>query len=110
MKRFLKYLAIPLFAFALVFVTGDRNANAGGFSLRIGGFGNPYYSRGFSIGNNYYPRTYRSYRYGGAYRHSYRPHYDYHPPSVYRHGNHYDYVPGHYDFHQGGHHGHHGHH
>jgi hypothetical protein len=30
-------------------------------------------------------------------------HYDDHPPSVYRHGSHYHYVPGHYDLHRSGH-------
>ena len=30
-------------------------------------------------------------------------HYDYHPGQYVPHGNHLDYVPGHYDFHQDGH-------
>jgi hypothetical protein len=30
-------------------------------------------------------------------------HYDYHPTTVYRHGNHYHVQPGHYDLHRSGH-------
>ena len=30
-------------------------------------------------------------------------HYDYHPGGFQQHGNHFHYVPGHYDFHQTGH-------
>jgi hypothetical protein len=30
-------------------------------------------------------------------------HYDYHPPTVYRHGSHYHVMPGHYDLHRSGH-------
>jgi hypothetical protein len=30
-------------------------------------------------------------------------HYDYHPGQVVPHGNHLDYVPGHYDLHRSGH-------
>lgn len=34
-------------------------------------------------------------------------HYDYHPPSLVRHRNHYHVVPGHYDYHHPYHRGHH---
>jgi hypothetical protein len=30
-------------------------------------------------------------------------HYDYHPAHLQQHGNHFHYVPGHYDYHQTGH-------
>ncbi|MCO8124537.1 hypothetical protein NHH03_22550 [Stieleria sp. TO1_6] len=118
MSRLIKLACIPALAFALVVMTGQQQAEAGGFSIRIGnsgygsyygGYGRSYgYSRGRAyLGRSYYP-GYRSYR-------SYRPHYDYHPPSLVPHRGHFDYVPGHYDFHSGGRrgghpHGHHGHH
>lgn len=46
------------------------------------------------------------YRYGGFYRgpvwHD-TTHYDYHAPSLPYHRGHYDYIPGHYHLHRGGH-------
>lgn len=88
-----------------------------------GGYGGGGYYNGGSFGvqvystprYNYAPRyassSYQNYQpsyqqnYGHS-NHSYyhdTSHYDYHGPSLQRHGNHYDYVPGHYDYHQTGH-------
>ncbi len=53
------------------------------------GFNN--YGGGFGYGNNCYGG------FGGG-------HYDYHGPSLVPHGNHLDAIPGHYDYHYGGHH------
>lgn len=35
----------------------------------------------------------------GHYGHGWRGHYDYHGPSLRWHGNHFDYIPGHYHYH-----------
>jgi hypothetical protein len=56
------------------------------------------YSPGFAFNYNSAPRYYA------------QPHWDYHPTTVRRHGNHYHVVPGHYDLHVPGRHPHHGHH
>ena len=120
-KKMLTWLAVPTLAIAFMLTSvGDTSsADAGGFSLQIGGYGN-----GFGY------RNYRSYRpsygvsrynYGGHYGSHYgtpirnyrsysQPHLDYHGPSIVPHGNHLDYVPGHYDVHYGSHYGHGGHH
>lgn len=98
-------------------LAAPKSADAGiRFSIgtRSGGFGYSNYSR---RGYNY-NRGYNNFNRGGIYGHrgygNYgrsrsfgRGHYDYHPPSLRRHGNHLDIVPGHYDYHRGGHHGHH---
>ncbi len=112
-RKKITWLAIPVLAIAFLMTSvGDpQQADAGGFSLHIGGYGGGY-------GGGY--RSYRSYRpqyYGRAYRapvynyhRSYSaPHLDYHGPSLVPHGNHLDYVPGHYDVHYGSHHGYGGH-
>lgn len=67
---------------------------------------NRNYNRGY---NTNYNSNYNWNMYGnqGYYQNSPRwhdtSHYDYHGPSLQRHGNHFDYVPGHYHFHQSGH-------
>ena len=64
-----------------------------------------YVSSGYQ---NYQPsyQSYQSYQpsygYGQSYYHN-TSHYDYHAPSLQQHRNHYDVVPGHYDYHQTGH-------
>jgi hypothetical protein len=78
-------------------------ANAGGFGFYIS---SPGYGYSVGAGNGYY----------GGYRTAYYPngwdsdhgwhdtsHYDYHPPTVVRHRNHFHVVPGHYDYHETGH-------
>ena len=67
--------------------------------------GNNYY--GNSYGNRYYDQGYgdswvgRGNRYGRVWHDT--SHYDYHQPSLVPHGDHYDYVPGHYHYHRSGH-------
>lgn len=102
-----KYLAVTASAaFALaVFAFDSREASAqcgygyGGGYNSFGYSGYAYPRTSFSIGVGSYNR-YPSYSYYG----SVRGHYDYHPPSVYRHRNHFHVSPGHYDFHRGRHH------
>jgi len=127
MSRLLKFSVLPMLTLGLVLMAGAKEADAGGFSIQIGNYGAGNYGygnqacRGYggyqslrpSYGPSiYYGRSYRpsfnSYQSYGGYR-SNRAHYDYHAPSLYRHGNHLDYVPGHYDIHHGGHGGY-GHH
>src|SRR5262245_31182271 len=90
-------------------VIASSPAKAAGFGIYVGGNG---YGYSFGTGNAYY----------GGYRKAYYPtsviydngwngdhewhdtsHYDYHPPTVVRHRNHFHYVPGHYDYHETGH-------
>ena len=60
-----------------------------------------YGNRGFGYGGHFHGRQ------GGYYRPHYdyhdTSHFDYHPGTIRRHFNHYDYVPGHYHFHRQGH-------
>jgi hypothetical protein len=102
-------LAIAFVAFAWT-VGSTSTAEAQGIHYRSRGVhidvGNPH---GYG-----YHRGYRSYGYApsyhhggwGAYYHSgfrSRGHYDYYPPRVIPHGDHYDVIPGHYRYHRGGH-------
>lgn len=113
-----RWIGIPVLAVAMLLISDTSEAKSQGFSLQVGRFGvsnfGGYSNRGFGGYNS--NRSYRSnYHYGtpvyrSNYRSSYRsyrpvtPHYDYHAPTVVPHGNHLDYVPGHYDLHYGGHH------
>ena len=114
MSSLFRLACIPVFAFGLALMTGGQKADAGGFSIHIGNYGYGNYGGYRSYRPTYNPSTY--YRHGrthaptynyyrsyGGYHHPVRPHYDYHAPSLVPHGNHLDYVPGHYDFHHGGH-------
>lgn len=127
-----KWLVLPLAAVALLLLVDTRESQAQGIRVQIGGFGinaggaycGPSVYRG---GHHFYsnqPRVY-SYSaqrpiygynqfgspygiYGGHHGVHYRgyhdtTHFDYHPPQIYRHGNHYDFLPGHYDLHRSGH-------
>lgn len=67
------------------------------FSIQIGS------SRGYS---NYGGFNRGHYGYGGGVAHRTwhdTSHYDYHPPTLVPHRNHYHVIPGHYDLHQTGH-------
>jgi hypothetical protein len=109
----MKHLLIAGVASAAAMLMGADTASA---QCGYGGYG--YSSPGLSIGYSSfsYPRTssfsigyssYPSYGYGYSSRRSYsRGHYDWHGPSLYRHGNHYHYQPGHWDYHRGRHHHH----
>lgn len=125
MMRTTRLLAIPLMAAGLLFAANITEAQAQGIRVQIGGFGvngGGYYRGGYnayshrSYGYSACPPAYgyQSFygspygNYGGyhGYHGSHRgaAHFDYHPPQVYRHGNHYDFQPGHYDLHRSGHH------
>ncbi|TWU00588.1 hypothetical protein Pla108_15400 [Botrimarina colliarenosi] len=122
-----KHLMAAAAAVALCFVAGADKAEARGFHIRAGGVhvdvGNPHgHGRGYAVG---YPAAYgyggfggHGGGYGGVHRSFYggghgghhggavwhdTTHYDWHGPSLRRHGNHYDYTPGHYDLHRDGH-------
>lgn len=123
-----KRLSAAAVAAALCFVVGAPKAEARGFHIQAGGVhvdvGNPH-GYGHGGGHGGYGGVYRSY-YGGGYGQSVgyggyggggyghgravwhdTSHYDWHAPSLQRHRNHYDYVPGHYDLHRDGHWDHH---
>ena len=120
MSRLIKLASIPVLALGLALMTDGKEADAGGFSLSIGNYGygghggvyrsyRPYTGSAYRYGRSY-TRGYHSYRGYGVYNHHpRRPHYDYHGPTLVPHGNHLDYIPGHYDFHAPGHGGHYGH-
>jgi hypothetical protein len=110
------------FTFAMVAVSAialaamdTRSATADGFSIQ---FASPGYGR-YSGRTNYPYNTYYGSRYGSYYSGygDYHPygghtwhdtsHWDYHPGGFVRHYDHYDYVPGHFDYHQEGHWDHH---
>jgi len=116
MTTFKGILTIPAVAAALFLGMDAPEAEAGGFSLRIGGGRgisinsgyNPYYRSGFNsfhsvnrglgygYGSHYSP--YRSnYRHSSHYRVPVsRSRVNYFGPSVVPHGNHFDVIPGHY--------------
>ena len=110
-KTMKRLLAVGVASIAAAFMSADT-AEAQCY------YGNSGYSRigsGISIGySNYsYPRSsfsigyssYPSYGYSSfSSRSSRRGHYDWHGPSLYPHGNHFHYVPGHWDYHRGRHH------
>ncbi len=118
-----KHLVAAAAAVALCFVAGADQAQARGFHIRAGGvhvdIGNPHGHWGgrHVVGYPGYGagRVHRSFYgagFGGGHGHGHRrwhdtSHYDYHGPSLVPHGNHYDFVPGHYDFHRSGHWDHH---
>ena len=126
MLRLGRLLALPMIAAGLLLVCNANEAQAqirvqiGGFGFNGGGGyrgGVTVYRGGHHFSSNrhsvYRPR-YGVHRYGHynspriqsyghhGYYHD-TSHFDYHAPQIYRHGNHYDFVPGHYDFHRTGH-------
>lgn len=89
----------------LLVTAGTSNAGVR-FSFGGGGYhsGHNHYGHGYrgGYGGGYgYAPTYRYYNSYPQWHNT--SHYDYHPPSLQRHRNHYHYVPGHYDYHQTGH-------
>ncbi len=61
-----------------------------------------YVSSGYQTYQPSYQSYQPSYGYGQSYYHD-TSHYDYHAPSIQRHGSHLHVTPGHYDYHQTGH-------
>lgn len=117
-----KKLLVSAAALAAVFFltsSADR-AEAVGFHVQAGGLhfdiGNPHgygaydvYRGGrYNHGRSHYAHGGRGVRSYHGYRGGYRTwhdttHLDWHPGGYVRHGNHYDYIPGHYDVHHDGH-------
>lgn len=119
-----KYLVAATAAVALCFVAGAEQAEARGFHFQSGrvhvDVGNPhrsFYGGGRSYGGGYghtvgygnrgYNQSFYRGAHGGGHGghgawHN-TSHYDWHAPSLRRHGNHFDLVPGHYDYHRTGH-------
>ncbi len=115
MFRRLTWTTVPLLAIAMAMTTDTSTAKADGFAIQVGRFGFSSYGNGYGrygghdyrnfrspSYRNYYPSD-RSYH-RGYFNHRRHPHLDWHGPSLVPHGNHLDYVPGHYDVHYGGHH------
>ncbi|WP_146523432.1 hypothetical protein [Stieleria varia] len=115
MSKVITWASSGLLAIAAMFTVSGPSANAD-FGLRPGQGG--YYARMPSYRpilpsnrtivptyryNSYSLPVYPSYRSHWNGYHPRRPHLDYHGPSLVPHGNHYDYVPGHYDLHHGNH-------
>lgn len=109
----MKVFALTAMAVAGLMWAGSRPAEAADihFGFSPYGFSSSYYSPSWHRSYYHHPRR-------GHYDWHDTSHYDYVPPRVVPHGNHYHYVPGsyiwhqdgHWDYHRGGHHGHHGHH
>lgn len=95
---------------AAVSLVQTKQADA---QIRIGiGIGSSCRSYGGGFSRSYYrPSSYGSYYSRPSFGRSYysRPyyhdtsHYDYHPTTIQRHGNHYHVIPGHYHLHRTGH-------
>jgi len=123
-----KWMVAPVFAAGMLLTADTATARAEHYALRSRGvqitIGGGHYQSNHPSYNHYnhynhygsQVRTYSSFHptmgyqsyYGGTPNSGYgahhdTSHYDYHPTEIYRHGNHYDVQPGHYDFHQEGH-------
>jgi len=86
----------------LTFVAGNTaEAGHGRRSLNFG-FSNGRFGFNIHGGHRGHRRHFGQPYYPGGWYHD-TGHYDYHPPSVQWHGDHFDYVPGHYDYHNTGH-------
>ena len=91
----------------------EKPASAGGFDIQVyrGGRNYAFSYGGHDHGGGYYGARSFYGGHGGYYCPSRRPsavwhdtsHWDYHPGEYVPHGNHYHYIPGHYDWHQDGH-------
>ncbi|MCA9231032.1 MAG: hypothetical protein KDA57_10290 [Planctomycetales bacterium] len=109
MKRFTLGLA-TLAAVAMLSVdmaTAEAAHGFRGFGIHLGGpnvhldIGNPH---GYRSHQARYPGIGHSYFHGPS-PHVWHntSHFDYHPPEHIWHGNHFDYFPGHFDYHETGH-------
>ncbi|NND99419.1 MAG: hypothetical protein HKN47_19035 [Pirellulaceae bacterium] len=106
-----KWMLAPALAAAFLFAADTTSAQAQGFHMSLGGGSCGGYGGGF------YAPTRSHFGYGAAFSsgryHSFyghrgpryhdTSHYDWHPTEIRRHGNHFDVIPGHYDFHRTGH-------
>lgn len=108
-----KWMVAPALAAAFLFAGDTQTAQAQhGFHLSIGGGasscgGGGFYNSGYrGYSSNYGYRSVPSFGYSSHYRaprYHDTSHFDYHPTQVRRHRNHYDVIPGHYDYHRTGH-------
>lgn len=127
-----KWMAAPLLAVASLLMTADApSASAQGGFLRVGGLSISVGQGGYRSFYSHAPSYHSHYghsrvdyghsrhvghrahlggrspiRHGSRFGHGWyhdTSHYDYHPSQVVPHGNHYDVIPGHYDFHRTGH-------
>ena len=112
MKRMMVAAFAAVVALSFVGEQASAQCSRGGGGYYGGGY---YGGSGLSIGySNYSPRTSFSIGYNSFPGYGYptrtvsnfqsRGHYDYHPTSLYRHGNHFHVQPAHYDYHRGRHH------
>ncbi len=69
------------------------------FSSRYGNFGRNSFGRSGFGASGFGPGVYRSARPSYDNHHPRVPHYHYHGPTLVPHRNHWDLIPGHYDFH-----------
>jgi hypothetical protein len=87
MKRF----AIACVAILGLIAVGSTTANAGDFQVRFGGFGG---QRGFKSAGP-------SFHQGSHGHHNNHGHHGHHDIQVFHDTSHYDWVPGHWEFHHG---------
>jgi hypothetical protein len=105
---------VALSAVLLVSASAEPAA-ADSFAIHVGGSGydcdggrspylyDAYYGSRFGSRFGSYGHYYPSYPSRGRHVWHDTSHWDYHPGGFVRHYDHYDYVPGHYDFHDEGH-------
>jgi len=94
MKKWLILAGLVLGTFSAT----DAKAQGFGGNYRPGyGATVPYYNFNY----NGWGHSGGFYQYGAMRFHD-TSHFDYAPPVLYPHGNHYHYIPGHYDYHQKG--------
>jgi hypothetical protein len=108
----MKTLALSLFAATTLAFAGSASASAADYFRFGGSYGarGPQH-RGYGYGGsgiyNHHVPSYSQFGYGSHYGHhgSYHDttHWDWHPTTIRRHGNHFDVMPGHYDLHRDGH-------
>ncbi len=109
MSKLLKFVIAPAFLVGGMMFAAPSDAKAQGFSIRLGGYGVSHSQRHTTRSLYHGLPSYGSYfgtsRFGcyGNYGH-----WDYHPGHLDWHYDHWDYHPGHFDWHDT-HHGHHGH-
>jgi hypothetical protein len=101
-RKSILWLSAAMLAVGVAFFSTDtasaqwgRYYNNYGYNYRYNHSPNYHYG---NYGYRYYPRSW-----GTHYHWHDTSHYDYHPPSVRWHGNHFDVTPGHYDYHPQGH-------
>ncbi|WP_425396165.1 hypothetical protein [Aeoliella sp.] len=98
--------AAALVAFTFLVASADtadaKHFRRGGVSVTIGhggGFHGGYYPGGWGHGCHYG----NGWGWGGGHSWHDTSHWDYHPPQLVPHGNHFHVQPGHWDWHQDGH-------